>query len=85
MFVTTFHRSFTIEERISAMNCFKRGYTKLMVTTNMLARGIDIPTLRVVLNDELPYNVHSNAVDIKTYQYRIGRSSRFGTNKIATS
>lgn len=50
----------------------------MIVSTNLLARAIDIASLRVVINIDLPSDLRTNAVDGKTYLYRIGRCSRFG-------
>lgn len=50
----------------------------LIVSSNILAQGIDIESLRVVVNFDLPADRRTNHVDQRTYTYRIGRCSRFG-------
>lgn len=50
---------------------FKRGETRCLVSTDLFTRGIDIMTVNVVINFDLPRNSD-------TYLHRIGRSGRFG-------
>lgn len=57
----------------------------LIVSTSLLARAIDIESLRVVVNFDLPSDRRTDAVDVNTYMYRIGRSSRFGKYTIFTT
>lgn len=55
--------------RTEALNRFKVGKTKVLVTTDLLARGIDIPILPYVINYELPRSP-------KDFIHRIGRTGR---------
>lgn len=57
----------------------------LIVSTSLLARAIDIESLRVVVNFDLPSDRRTDAVDVNTYMYRIGRRSRFGKYTIFTT
>ena len=60
-------------ERISILNSFAKGNGKCLITTDLLARGIDIQQLSLVINYELP-----NENNLETYIHRIGRTGRFG-------
>jgi len=55
--------------RLEALNRFKAGKTRVLVTTDLLARGIDIQFLPYVINYELPRSP-------KDYIHRIGRTGR---------
>lgn len=57
--------------RIEAFKEFENGSYKMLVTTNMLSRGIDVPTVRLVVNFDLP--THS-----KEFLFRSTRSGRLG-------
>lgn len=58
-------------ERIETFNEFANGSSKILVTTNMLSHGIDVPTVRLVVNFEMP--IHS-----KEFLFRASRSGRLG-------
>lgn len=64
--------------RIKALSNFKSGITRVLVATDIAARGIDIDDLSHVINFELP-NVP------ETYVHRIGRTGRAGASGIAIS
>lgn len=64
--------------RQRALNNFKTGKTRILVATDIAARGIDIDQLAFVLNYELP-NVP------ETYVHRIGRTGRAGNDGTAFS
>jgi len=61
---------------------FRNGKTKVLITTNVLARGIDILQVMLVINYDLPLD-ETNHIDYQTYLHRIGRSGRFGRKGIA--
>ena len=62
--------------RQSALGNFKSGKTRVMVATDIAARGIDIHELPLVINYDLP--------DVpETYVHRIGRTGRAGNDGIA--
>lgn len=50
----------------------------MIVSSNVLARAIDLKSLRVVINYDLPSNKKANVVDPKCYLNRMGRCARFG-------
>jgi ATP-dependent RNA helicase RhlE len=64
--------------RQSALSNFKQGKIKVLVATDIAARGIDVDALEHVINFDLP--------DVpETYVHRIGRTGRAGANGIAIS
>lgn len=78
-------RSFTVSvshgemgqhERELVMKDFRAGITRILITTDLLARGIDIQQVSLVINFDLPNNRES-------YIHRIGRSGRFGRKGVA--
>ncbi len=64
--------------RQKSLSAFKNGEVKVLVATDIAARGIDIDKLRYVLNFDIP-NV------AETYVHRIGRSGRAGEDGVAFS
>merc|ERR1719386_158463 len=73
----------SIEDRISTLNRFREGREKVLITTNVCARGIDVEQVTVVINFDLPTLHSSGKPDMETYLHRIGRSGRFGKSGIA--
>lgn len=69
--VLMMHGDMTQEERNVIMNKFRQGEGRIMVSTDLLARGIDIQQISIVLNYDLPNS-------IENYIHRIGRSGRYG-------
>ncbi len=67
--VNSIHGDKAQSERQTALNKFKNGYVKVLIATDVAARGIDIEALDNVLNFDLP-----NAPE--TYVHRIGRTGR---------
>lgn len=70
------------EERDKVIDEFRHGTTKVLVTTNVLSRGVDIAAVSTVINYDLPTG-RFNMVDPETYLHRIGRTGRFGRKGIA--
>ena len=56
-------------ERLWIFERFRHGDTKVLVSTNLMGRGVDIPAVNIVLNYNLPQN-------IADYIHRIGRTAR---------
>eukprot|EP00761_Pharyngomonas_kirbyi_P013228 gb/GECH01013255.1/.p1 GENE.gb/GECH01013255.1/~~gb/GECH01013255.1/.p1 ORF type:complete len:495 (+),score=129.85 gb/GECH01013255.1/:1-1485(+) len=74
-------------DRDRTMQLFRDNRTKVLVTTNVLARGIDVPLVALVINYDMPFDFkggHSEP-DPETYVHRIGRASRFGREGVAIS
>ena len=65
-------------ERLAALDGFKQGKVRLLVATDIAARGIDIADLPCVFNFELPYAPED-------YVHRIGRTGRAGASGLAIS
>ncbi|XP_034186910.1 putative ATP-dependent RNA helicase Dbp80 [Osmia lignaria lignaria] len=72
----------TVEQRITVLDRFRSGLEKVLITTNVLARGIDIEQVTIVVNFDLPMDQNRQA-DCETYLHRIGRTGRFGKSGIA--
>ncbi|KAJ1988090.1 RNA helicase required for poly(A+) mRNA export [Dimargaris cristalligena] len=80
--VVTLHGKLQSSERDSVMHDFRSGKTKVLVTTNVLARGIDISQVNMVINYDIPVDSNGNP-DPETYLHRIGRTGRFGRTGVA--
>ena len=74
----------TVEQRLAVLNRFREGKEKLLITTNVCARGIDIEQVTVVVNYDMPVDTEGRP-DYETYLHRIGRTGRFGKNGIAVN
>ncbi|CAJ1394506.1 unnamed protein product [Effrenium voratum] len=72
--------------RDRVMGEFRSGVTKVLISTDVLARGIDVPAVTLVVNYDLPmsYNNHGQP-DFETYMHRIGRTGRFGLKGVAVN
>lgn len=71
-------------ERDEVFNRFRSGHAKVLITTNVLARGIDVQTVTMVINYDIPTDQRGNP-DYETYLHRIGRTGRFGRTGAALS
>ncbi|XP_022257110.1 DEAD-box helicase Dbp80-like isoform X2 [Limulus polyphemus] len=67
----------SVSQRIAVLNRFRDGKEKVLITTNVCARGIDVEQVTVVVNFDLPVDQKGKA-DCETYLHRIGRTGRFG-------
>eukprot|EP00601_Ochromonadales_sp_CCMP2298_P013938 CAMPEP_0173235146 /NCGR_PEP_ID=MMETSP1142-20121109/10667_1 /TAXON_ID=483371 /ORGANISM="non described non described, Strain CCMP2298" /LENGTH=563 /DNA_ID=CAMNT_0014165361 /DNA_START=31 /DNA_END=1722 /DNA_ORIENTATION=- len=78
--VSTLHGELSPQDRDRVMADFRAGRTKVLITTNALARGVDVPAVAVVVNYDLPVTRMGNRLvgDEATYLHRIGRCGRFG-------
>lgn len=72
-----------VAERNAALLRFKEGKERVMIATNVLARGIDIDQVTVVVNYDLPVTFPTLEIDKETYLHRIGRTGRFGKEGLA--
>ncbi|MPQ57278.1 DEAD/DEAH box helicase [Duganella sp. FT27W] len=72
------HGDKTQQERMAALEAFKKGETDILVATDVAARGLDITDLPCVINYDLPYNAED-------YVHRIGRTGRAGASGDAIS
>merc|ERR1719238_1140256 len=71
--------------RDKVMSEFRSGVTKVLISTDVLARGIDIPAVTLVVNYELPVNFRDSGPEYETYIHRIGRTGRFGLRGVAVN
>jgi len=69
--VSYIHGDMQTVEREKNLNDFKNGVTRILLSTDLLSRGIDIQQLSLVINFDIPRNK-------ETYIHRIGRSGRYG-------
>ena len=69
--VCQIHSNMDKEERIRNYEEFKSGKHRVLISSNVTARGIDIQQVSTVINFDVPTCVH-------TYLHRIGRSGRWG-------
>ena len=69
--ISSIHGDLKQSERDSVMREFRSGVTRVLITTDLLARGIDVYQVSLVINYEMPK-------EKETYIHRIGRSGRFG-------
>jgi len=72
------HGDKTQQERMAALDSFKKGEIDILVATDVAARGLDITDLPCVINYDLPYNAED-------YVHRIGRTGRAGASGDALS
>ncbi|CAI4953944.1 BBT_HP_G0093190.mRNA.1.CDS.1 [Saccharomyces cerevisiae] len=82
--VSILHGDLQTQERDRLIDDFREGRSKVLITTNVLARGIDIPTVSMVVNYDLPTLANGQA-DPATYIHRMGRTGRFGRKGVAIS
>jgi len=64
------------DERLKALDAFKRGEVELLVCTDVAARGLDIKDVPAVFNFDVPFNAED-------YVHRIGRTGRAGASGLA--
>ncbi|KAG7624578.1 putative RNA helicase [Arabidopsis thaliana] len=74
--VSSMHGDMPQKERDEIMNQFRTGESRVLITTDMFARGIDVDQVSLVINYDLPNNR-------ELYIHRIGRSGRFGRKGVA--
>jgi len=73
----------TIDQRDRVIDEFREGKTKVLVTTDVLSRGVDIMQVTGVINYDLPVRMDTGKSDPETYLHRVGRTGRFGRSGIA--
>mmetsp|Transcript_37453 Transcript_37453/g.96883 ORF Transcript_37453/g.96883 Transcript_37453/m.96883 type:complete len:392 (-) Transcript_37453:415-1590(-) len=74
--VSTMHAELDQKERDLVMREFRSGSSRVLISTDLLARGIDVQQVSLVINFDLPQNMEN-------YLHRIGRSGRFGRKGVA--
>ena len=73
------------EERDAIFTKFKKGEIQILITTNVLARGVDNRSVGFVINLDMPlvYGARNDEVDVDMYLHRIGRTGRFADVGVA--
>jgi ATP-dependent RNA helicase DDX19/DBP5 len=71
--------------RDHVMDEFRNCVTRVLIATDVLSRGIDVPQVTLVVNYELPINWTDRGVDMETYLHRVGRTGRFGLRGLAVN
>jgi translation initiation factor 4A len=74
--VCRLHGNMTKDERNQSFNDFKKGKYRVLISSNITSRGIDIQQISIVINYDLPKCKHN-------YLHRIGRSGRFGKKGVS--
>lgn len=70
------HGEMEVGERKKRMEDFRSGVVRVLISTDLLARGIDVQQVSLVVNYELP-------IQRENYVHRIGRSGRYGKKGVA--
>merc|ERR1712060_380087 len=70
------HADLDQKERELLMRAFRSGSSRVLITTDVLARGIDVQQVSLIINYDLPHQCEN-------YLHRIGRSGRFGRKGVA--
>jgi translation initiation factor 4A len=70
------HGEMEVGERKKRMEDFRSGSVRVLISTDLLARGIDVQQVSLVINYELP-------IQRENYVHRIGRSGRYGKKGVA--
>lgn len=74
--VGSMHGDMPQRERSSVMQEYRAGETRVLITTDIWARGLDVPQVSLIINYDLPNNR-------ELYIHRIGRSGRYGRKGVA--
>lgn len=80
--VISLHGQLDTTKRDEVMDMYRKGEAKVLITTNVLARGIDILQVNLVINFDIPVDGQGNP-DPETYLHRIGRTGRFGRTGVS--
>ncbi|KAF8666731.1 DEAD/DEAH box helicase [Rhizoctonia solani] len=80
--VSSLHGAKDAAERDTTIDDFRDGKSKVLITTNVISRGIDILQVNMVVNYDMPLTGDGKP-DPETYLHRIGRTGRFGRKGIA--
>ena len=73
------HSDMTPDDRIECMKLFKSCKSRILITTDLLCRGIDVHHVSMVLNFDMPCGKSAR----ENYVHRIGRTGRYGKTGLA--
>jgi len=76
--VSKIHGEMEQSEREMVMREFRSGSSRVLITTDLIARGIDVQQVSLVINYDLPSS-------LENYIHRIGRSGRYGRKGVAVN
>lgn len=74
------------EERDETMQKFRNQEINVLICTDLISRGVDVPEAELVINYDVPTRAigkEKPVADVQTYLHRIGRGGRFGRQAIA--
>lgn len=74
--VASIHSEMSQDERNDVVRRFRSGDSRILLSTDLLSRGIDVQQVSIVINFDIPYSIDN-------YIHRIGRSGRFGRKGVA--
>lgn len=80
--VDSLHGKLDTAERDRTIDNFRSGRSKVLIATNVIARGIDIQQVTLVINYDMPLTQRGEP-DAETYLHRIGRTGRFGRRGVS--
>ncbi|CAK7273021.1 RNA helicase required for poly(A+) mRNA export [Sporothrix epigloea] len=84
--VSALHGAFDGQQRDALLDDFRNGKSKVLITTNVMARGIDVSSVSMVINYDIPMKgIRDSEPDAETYLHRIGRTGRFGRVGVSIS
>lgn len=74
-----------VADRDQIIDDFRQGAFTTLISTNVLARGIDVPEVDLVMNYDVPtkQNCGFNDPDYENFLHRVGRTGRFGTDGLS--
>lgn len=75
------------KERDRIIDDFRKTTINTLISTNVLARGIDVPEVDLVINYDVPYisDYGFKLPDTANFLHRVGRTGRFGTDGVAVT
>merc|ERR1712188_103666 len=74
--VACYHAELSMQERAEVLQSFRRGLSRVLISTDILCRGVDIETVSLVVNYDVPH-------EKEHYIHRIGRCGRASKKGIA--
>ena len=80
--VSSIHGKMEERARDKALKDFHDAASKILIATNVLSRGIDVPAVTLVVQYDMPV-MHGGMYDPETFLHRVGRTGRFGRKGVA--
>jgi ATP-dependent RNA helicase DDX19/DBP5 len=80
--VSSLHGRMEEKNRDKVLVDFHQGTSRVLITTNVLSRGIDVPAVTLVIQYDMPV-MKGGVADPETYLHRVGRTGRFGRKGVA--